>query len=40
MSAYIRDMVGEDITVNMVAYAEGGQSYDNFKLVLVDYLTY
>jgi hypothetical protein len=40
MSAYIRETVGETLNVAMVPYTESGRSYENFKLVLVDYLTY
>ena len=40
MSAYIKETVGEDIAVNMISYFEGNEIYDNFKLILMDYLTY
>jgi hypothetical protein len=40
MNAYIRETVGADVATTMVAYEEGGVKYDNFKLVLMGYLTY
>jgi len=40
MSEYIRETVGEDVATTMIAYEEGGVSYDNFKMVLMGYLTY
>jgi len=40
MSAYIREVTGSDISVSMINYTEGGRTYDNFKLYLMDYLTY
>jgi hypothetical protein len=40
MSNYIREVTGENIKVNMESYAEGGKTFDNFKVLLVDYLTY
>jgi hypothetical protein len=40
MSAYIREVTGENIAVAMANYEEDGQVFDNFKIMLVDYLTY
>jgi len=40
MSDYIKEISGDDLDVEMIAYAEGDQVYDNFKLLLVDYLVY
>jgi len=40
MSNYIKEVTGEDIKVNMESYSEGGKTFDNFKVLLVDYLTY
>jgi hypothetical protein len=40
ISTYIRETTGANIDCSMIPYAEGGTTYDNFKLVLIDYLTY
>jgi len=40
MSAYIKEVTGENIPVNMTSYEEAGRTFNNFKVVLVDYLTY
>jgi hypothetical protein len=40
MNEYIKATVGADVDSTMVAYTEGGVTYDNFKLVLMGYLTY
>jgi len=40
MSDYIMEVTGSNISVSMINYAEGGRTYDNFKLYLMDYLTY
>jgi hypothetical protein len=40
MSAYIRETVGTDVDTTMIAYTEGGATFDNFKMVLMGYLTY
>ena len=39
-SAYVREMTGENIAAQIVSYSENGQSLNNFKSVLMDYLTY
>ena len=40
MAAYIKEVTGENIAVNMTSYEEAGKTYQNFKVLLVDYLTY
>jgi hypothetical protein len=40
MNAYIREVIDENISVQMINYSEGGITFDNFKLLLVDYMTY
>ena len=40
MNDYIREVSGSSIIVSIRNYEEGGRTYDNFKLMLVDYLTY
>ena len=40
MNEYIYEVSGEKIPVSMVDYSENGETFSNFKLVLVDYLTY
>ena len=40
MSDYIKEVAGTNINVNIRNYEEGGRAYNNFKLMLVDYLTY
>jgi hypothetical protein len=40
MTDYIKDVTGEYIAVNMSSYEEDGRTFDNFKVLLVDYLTY
>jgi len=40
MGDYIRDMTGSNISVQMVNYSEGGRTLNNYKLLLLDYLTY
>ena len=40
MNEYIYEVSGEKIPVSMVDYNEDGETFSNFKLVLVDYLTY
>jgi len=40
MSDYIMEVTGSNISVSMINYSEGGRTFDNFKLMLVDYLTY
>ena len=40
MTAYIREVSGEDSKVFMSSYSEKGSVYDNYKLLLMDYLDY
>ena len=40
MSDYIKDISGEDLGVNMTNCSDAFGTYDNYKLVLEDYLTY
>ena len=38
MSAYVKEVVGEGVEVEMTSYSENGITYDNFKLLLMSYL--
>jgi len=40
MSDYIRELTGSNINVSIRNYEEGGRTFNNFKLMLIDYLTY
>ena len=40
INAYIREVTGQDIDFCMTSYAEEDRVYDNFKLLLVNYLDY
>ena len=40
MSAYVREVVGEESNVYMKSYSENGVTYDNFKLILMSYLDF
>ena len=40
LSAYILETVGTSVESSMIAYEENGATYDNFKMVLMGYLTY
>ena len=40
MSDYIKEVTGENINVKMSSYSEGGKTFENFKIMLVDYMTY
>ena len=40
MSAYVKEVVGEHVKVEMVSYTENGVTYDNFKLLLMSYLDF
>ena len=40
MSNYIKEVAGEEIPVRMENYEESGKTFQNFKLMLLDWLTY
>jgi len=40
MNAYVKEVVGEGVEVEMTAYKENGITYDNFKLILMSYLDF
>ena len=40
MSAYVKEFVGEGVEVTMESYSEGGNTFDNFKLLLMSYLDF
>jgi hypothetical protein len=40
ISAYIQETVGTNVDATMISYTESGATYDNFKMVLMGYLTY
>ena len=40
MSEYIKEAAGEDLGVSMTSYSEASVTYDNYKMLLLDYLTY
>jgi hypothetical protein len=40
MAAYIKEFTGSAVDATITAYDEGGQKFDNFKMILIGYLTY
>ena len=40
MTAYIKEITGRDIEINMSSFSEDGKVYDNLKLLLMSYLNY
>ena len=40
MTNYIKETTGKDISVNMTPFSEGGKTYNNLKILLMDYLDY
>jgi len=40
MNAYIKEVVGEGVEVEMASHSENGITYDNFKLFLMSYLDF
>ena len=40
IKSYIKEVSGDDLEISMTSYSEQGVTYDNFKLLLMDYLDY
>ena len=37
---YIKEVVGEGIEIEMVSYSKNGNTYDNYKLLVMSYLDF